>query len=265
VLAPDPYAPPPNPYGMPSTGYGSGTPPPPTNPYNVPPAPTPYGAPGYDPNNPGAYGAGAPYGVQPPYVPHHPKKGPNGCVIAAIIVISLFVLIVGSIVALGAFAVNKASQTFNSSISSIDATATADIGTANALSTPTGISSSLPSSSQIDPTAESNLSNAQTSTSVDSTTFEPTNVTSNFSLTDTIYITYDLSGKAGYVIEKTYTTDGNLALESNSPHPIASDDTNGYISFSLGNSGSYVTGLYWCNQSDCSDAALAQVVTFTIS
>lgn len=263
---PTPYGQPANPYGMPSTSYGSDMPP--ANPYNVPPA-NPYGTPpqpAFDPNA-GAYGVPGAYG-QPQYVPQQPKKkGPNGCVIAAIIVITLVVLIGGGIVALVAVAANKVSQTVNSSITSLNATSTADMATANSFLTPTtggSTSGGVPSASQIDATAASNLNHVKTASAVDAN-YEPTKVTSNFTTSDTIYLTYNLSGKAGYVIEKTYDATGTIAIQSGSPHVIDKGDTNGYISLSGSDTGSFTTGIYWCQQSDCSDAALAAVVTFTVS
>lgn len=199
------------------------------------------------------------------------KKGPNGCVIAAIIVGVIVVLIGGGIIAAIAVVAHSATQSFNSSMTSINATSTADMGTVNADLTPPATSgttpstsSSVPSISQIDPNAEANLSHAQTSSSINSND-KPTNVTSSFATSSTIYVTYTLSGKAGYFVEKTYDSTGTIALQSQSPHPIASGDGNGVVSFSLDNSGSYTTGLYWCQKSDCSDSALAQVVTFTVS
>jgi cytoskeletal protein RodZ len=198
------------------------------------------------------------------------KKGPNGCVIALIIVGVIFVLGFGGVIAAVAFTAHQASGF----ISSANATLTADTGTVNADLTPagggttpaptTGTGSGVPSSSQIDPNAEANVSNAQTSSTVDSN-YKPTNVTSSFTTSDTIYVTYTLSGKAGYIMEKTYDSTGTIVLQSQNPHSIPSGDSNGYISFSITSSGSYTTGLYWCQKSDCSDAGLAQVVTFTVS
>ncbi len=293
VLASTP--PPPNPYGTPSTDYGSsptpppapygaapsnpyeastpnpygasssspyGTPPP-ANPYGAPPS-SPYGAPpAYNPGVPGAFG-------QPPYTPPK-KKGPNGCVIAIVIVLALVVLIGGGLAVLVGVVFNKAKGV----VSNLDATSTAIMATANADLTPSGgdgttpttgtTASGLPSASQINPSAAANLKNAQTSSSVDSN-YEPTHVTSVFTSSDTIYITYKLSGKAGYVIEKTYDNlTKDIVVQSQSPHKIDSGDTNGYISFTSVDAGSYTTGLFWCNQSDCSDAALAGVVTFSVA
>lgn len=236
-----PYGQPPNPYVMPSTSYGAGAPP------------------AYNPN------AGASF-VQPQYMPQQSqKKSPNGCVIAVIIVVSLFVLIVGGIVTAGTILVNKTSQNLNSTLTSFQATATAGMATVNALETPTtGTSSGLPSASQIDPNASANLSNAQTASSVDSKD-RPTLLASSFNQQAMIYITYTFSGKAGYLMERTYdASDGTLVKKTATPHFIQSGQHNGVLSFSADVVGSYITGLYWCQQSDCSDAALAQVVSFTV-
>lgn len=263
----NPYGQPSSPYGLPSTSYGADTPPP--NPYNVPPA-NPYGAPpqpAFDPNA-GAYGTPGAYG-QPPYVPQQQKKkGPNGCVIALIIVAVIFVLGVSGIIALGVIGANAAKGIINNA----NATLTADAGTVGAFDTPTvgsngstpSTSNGVPNASQIDPTAASNLNHVQTASAVDAN-YEPTKVTSNFTTSDTVYLTYNLSGKAGYVIEKTYDATGAIAIQSSSPHVIDKGDTNGYISLSGNDIGSYTTGIFWCQQSDCSDAALAAVVTFTVA
>ena len=287
---PDPYvqpanpynAPPANPYGMPPTNYGAGTQQP-ANPYSMPPA-SPYGTPppAYDPNtggygtpppaydpNTGGYGGGAPYG-QPPFVPQQPKKSNRGCVIAAVIVIVLFVLIVGGTIAGIAYTASKVSQTVSSAVTNLDATATADTATANSFgSTPTGstpttsTSGSVPVASQIDPTAQSNITSAQTSHGVD-TNFKPTNVTSTFTSGQTVDIAVTFAGNAGFAKVKIYLN-GTFDTQSSSPLTIHSTDATGDFPFTSVNTGSFVAGIYWCQQADCSDAALAQVVNFTIS
>ena len=265
---PDPYGmPPANPYGAPpSNPYDA--PPPASNPYNMPQS-NPYGtppSPTYDPNA-GAF-TSPPYG-QPQFVPQQPKKkGPNGCVIAAVIVGVLLVLIIGGIVASVAYVGHQVTQGING----LNATATADIATANALSTSvagvpttTGTTGGVPTAGQLDPNAQANITGAQTANKVDAATAKPTHVTSIFSTSDTIYLTYTLAGNAGYVIEKTYDSTGTIVVESKTPHAIQNGDTDGYISFSNATADSYVSGLYWCQKSDCSDAALAQVLTFVVS
>ena len=218
--------------------------------------------PAYNPAAPGAFG-------QPPYTPPK-KKGPNGCVIAIIVVLALVVLIGGGLAIAIGVVFNKAKGV----VSSIDATSTAIMATADADLTPssgdgttptTGTTSGIPGTGQIDPKASAYIMNVQSSSEVDSN-YEPTHVTSIFSTDDTIYITYKLSGKAGYVIEKTYDNlTGDVVIESQTPHKIDSGDTNGYISFSGGDVGSYTTGVFWCTKSDCSDAGLAGIVTFTVA
>lgn len=244
---------------MPSTSYGADNPPP-AAPYGAPPV-TPYGAPQapvYNPNL--AYG-------QPQFVPPpQPQKKANGCVIAAVIVIALVVLIGGGIVALVAYSANRITNTVNNSLNSVNATLTADAGTAGIGSTPTNGSNSsgVPSASQISATAAANIFNIKTADQVDSN-YKPTHVTNSFTTSSTIYLTYDHGSKAGYIIEKTYDSTGTIVIQSNSPHSVAADISNGYLSLTNVDPGNYTTGIYWCTQSDCSDAGLAQVVTFTVS
>lgn len=282
---PDPYGappPPPSPYGTPPSGpYGAS--PPSSSPYGTPPtaygAPSPssspYGTPpvpAYDPNAAG-FGAGAPY-MQPQFVPPpRPKSSNRGCIIAVVIVLSLFVLIVGGIVAAVAYIGNQAAH----SLSNLNATATAGLATVNADLTPTGttptattstgttpVAGSVPSASQIDPNASANITGAQTSSGMDAN-YKPTHVTSSFTVGQTVYITYTLAGKPGYLIEKRYSSDGTLAGQTTSPLAVRSGDSNGYVRFTATTAGSFVAGLYWCQQADCSDAALAQVVNYTVS
>jgi hypothetical protein len=283
-----PYTPPANPYGTPSTDYGAATPPPanpygastppPANPYGAPPA-SPYGvppanpygtpsSPGYNPA-PGGFGApGVPYG-QAPYMPQQPKKRMNGCVMAIIIVASIFILLVAGLITAGVVLANKA----GTAITNINATTTADIGTVNADLTPTtgsdgstpttSTSGSVPSSSQIDPTAQANITGAQTSHGVDAN-YKPTDVTSTFTSGQTVDIAVTFSGTAGYAMVKVYLN-GSFDTKSDSPLTVKSGYATGDFPFTSVNTGNFVAGVYWCQQSDCSDAALAQVVSFTIS
>ncbi len=159
----------------------------------------------------------------------------NGCVLALIIVGVIHVVIVGGVIGLAAYGAKLASN------------------------------NGIPTSSQVVTSAQSNITAAQTANSVDTTTALPTNATTSFSTSDTIYLTYTLGGNAGYVMEKTYDSTGTIVIQSKTPHAVASGDTNGYIFFSGLSSGSYVSALYWCQKSDCSDAALAQVLSYTVS
>lgn len=260
--SPDPYAPPPpvNPYGAPSTNYGASVPPP-ANPYNVPPS-TPYGTPpppNYNPNS--AFGVPGAYS-QPQYVPQQPKKS-NGCLIAAIITISLVVLVIGGVVALASYSINRAST----AISHFNATATSSLSTVTSLDTPTadtsGNTGEMPSTSQIDSTARANIPVAQTSLGVDSN-YRPTHVTSSFTSGQTVDIALVLSGHTGYVTVKIYL-DGSYDTQSDSPLAVDDATVTADFPFTSVNTGDFVAGVYWCDLSSCSDAALAQVVEFTIS
>ncbi|HLI68698.1 MAG TPA: zinc ribbon domain-containing protein [Ktedonobacteraceae bacterium] len=272
-----PPPPPSSPYGV-STSYGENPPPPPQS-YD--PTPPPYGA--YNAPQQAPYGASspqAPYGAPPPtpygapppqYVqPQQPKKS-NGCVIAVVIVLVVFVLIIGSVVALVAYGINKGSQAvatastnFQSTITSANQTATVAESTITSQLTPaTGTGSGVPDPSQIDPTAHANITGAQTSAGMDSN-YKPTHPTTNFATGSEVDITFTLAGNAGYATAKIYA-DGQLVAQPDTPLTINSGDTTGYFSYTPDTPGQYVAGLYWCTQSDCSDAALAQIVDFTVS
>lgn len=252
-----PPPPPGNQYAPPPTNYGENAPPPPSsfaaNPYTAPqPAP-------YDPN----YAQPAPYpmaGTYPPqqFVPPPQKKKANGCVIALIIVLVVVVLGVGGVIAAGAFVLNKANNAV--------ATTTSDFKTAvptiSSELTPTAGTGSAPSSSQIDATAATMITSHQTTSGIDSD-YLPVDSQSTFDTGDKVYVTFKTAGHDGYIISKWYL-DGDEVLESS----VVQDDdgnTNGYFSGTFEDSGSAVIGLYWCTKSDCSDAALAQVASVTIS
>ena len=55
----------------------------------------------------------------------------------------------------------------------------------------------------------------------------------------------------------TYIGDKILTVQSQYDH--------GYFSVRLDTAATGTVELYWCTQSDCSDAKLANVVTFTVS
>ncbi len=259
---PQPYTP------YPSTNYGeSAPPPPPVNPYTVPPVPAPYGAP-----QQGQYSApqvpyGAPqqgqYGApQPMYVQPQKPKGNRGCLIAVVIVLVLFVLIVGGVSAAGYYVYRQASNAVatvgsnvQTAVPTIDASLSATPNTTN--------TSSVPDTSQIDATAAANIPSAQTSGSIDSN-FLPTDIKSNFNTGDTVNITFTLAGNAGYAMTKIYLN-GQFHVQSPTPLTVKSGYTNGAFPFTPSTAGPYVAGIYWCTASDCSDAALAQIVNFTVS
>ncbi len=253
--------PPVNPYGtpLPSTNYGESAPPPPVNPYTAPPQP--YGA----PQQP--YGAPqqGQYGAPPVYMPpqQQPKRK-NGCIIALVIVLVIFVLAVGGVIAAVAYVGHQAGNvvaTANAQATADQATSTSSNGTTPTATT--GSSSGVPDSSQIDATAAANITGAQTSGSVDSN-YKPTDPKTSFNSGDTVNITFTLAGHAGYAMTKIYR-DGQFDVQSDSPLAVKSGVPNGVFPFTPSHTGQFVAGLYWCTQSDCSDAALAQVVNFTVS
>jgi zinc-ribbon domain len=227
------------------------------NPAQVPPqpgqagiAPTVYGRPSYGaptekdytpppPPPPNLYGAPyapTPGSFIPPGQPSR-RQGPKVGLIIGIVAIVLL-LVAGGIIAIFATRNNPNSPT----------------------STAAGVS---PSGSPVDPTSATIISNAQTASAVDSNSL-PTNATSNFSVRQTVYVTFHLNtnGQAGYVQAKlysdtTYVGDKMLMVQSSYDH--------GYFSLELNTAATGIVELYWCAQSNCSDAKLATVVTFHVS
>jgi hypothetical protein len=195
-------------------------------------------------------------------VPQQPKKS-NGCLIAAIVTITLVVLIVGGLIAAVAYGVNRAGN----ALSNLNATATTSLSTVTAQETPTtGTSSNtggMPTASQIDANARARIPVAQTSLGVDSN-YRPTHVTSTFTSGQTVDIALVFSGHTGYVMVKIYL-DGSYDTQSDSPLAVDDATITGDFPFTSVNTGDFVAGVYWCNLSSCSDAALAQVLNFTIS
>lgn len=244
-----PYAPPP------PTNYGESAPPPPpvapVNPYAAPPQPS------YNP----MYTAQSQYapGTYPPqFVQPQPAKKNNGCVIALIIVLVILVLLVGGGVAAGVYIFHGASNAV--------ATTTANYQTAvptfSSDLTPTEGTGSAPTTSQIDASAAQMITGYQAASALTSDN-GPANSQTTFNAGDKIYVTFKTSGQAGYAEAKWYL-DGEYGFSSD-PLQLTSDNDGGYFAGYFNYSGTAVIGLYWCTQSDCSDAALAQVVTVTVS
>lgn len=264
IPASNPTYPPPSPYTpYPQTNYGESTPPPPPPPYSAPqqgqygaPLP-PYGAPPQQ----GQYGAQPPlYGAQPNYVPQQPKSN-KGCITAIVIVSVVFVLIIGGIVAAGVYAVH--------SVGNVASTVTSNLQTAvptidaSLTTTPVTSNGSVPDASQIDTNAATNITSAKTSGAVDSN-YLPTDPKTSFSIGNTVYLTFTLAGHPGYATTKIYR-DGQFDIEATTPLTVQSGYTNGAFPFTPNHTGHFVAGIYWCTQADCSDAALAQIVAFTVS
>ena len=250
--SPNQQAVPPTVYGSPYStpqqySYEAPPPPPPANVYGAPPPPNAYGAP-YAPSA-GSY---IPSG-QPPTPPTR-RKGPGVGLIIGIIVLVL--VVVGG----GLLAIRAASS--GSNTNTVPPTATGASSTATPAATPT-TGATTPSGAQIDPAAAAIITKAQTSSAIDSNDF-PSHVTSNFTVKQNIYVTFNLAtnGQSGYTEAKLYSDTtflGNkiLTIQSNFDH--------GYFTASFNQAATGTVELYWCTQSNCSDAKLATFVTFTVA
>lgn len=192
--------------------------------------------------------------------PQQPRRN-NGCIIALVIVLVLFVLVVGGVIASVAYVAHQGGN----ALATVNAQSTADQATLTSDLTPTvttGNGSGVPDAGQIDSNAAANITGAQTSGSVDSN-FRPTDPKTSFNSGDTINITFTMAGNAGYAMTKIYR-DGQFDVQSK-PLTVQSGFTTGVFPFTPSHTGQFVAGLYWCTQADCGDAALAQVVNFTVS
>ena len=283
IVAQQPYgAPQPTDYGTPSYGIPGTTP---SNPYQQPvqdaygnygqpaqlnnygqPAQPAYGYPppqgqpaqpnyGYPPaqGQPYGYPQGQPQGgYVPPVapgmygaVPAVPKKRSRVGLIIGIVLGAVLLVCVGAAILVGVLA-NQAGKTINA--------------TATKVASSTG----APSGKAIVPSAAAILSNPQTSTDVDSN-YSPTHVTSTFTTNQTVYITFDIdSGSQDGFIEAKWYADGQLVSDKSFTHTHTHNvGLFSHTYTTVTNSG--VTELYWCTQSNCSDAQLAQVVHFTVT
>jgi len=257
--SPNQQAVPPTVYGAPYStpqqySYDAPPPPPPANVYGSPPPPNVYGTPyaqtpGYG-QTPGSY---VPPG-QPPTPPTR-RKGPGIGLIIGIIVL-LLVLVGGGLLAIRAASGGSQTNTATPTATTASTTATTPVATPTSGST-------APSGAQIDPAAAAIITKAQTSSAIDSNVL-PTHLTSNFAPGQNVYVTFNLktNGQSGYTEAKWYsdtTFDGNkiLTVQSNFDH--------GYFSATFNHAGTKTSELYWCKQSDCSDAKLATFVTFNVS
>ncbi len=251
----DQQAVPPTAYGAPYStpqqySYEVPPPPPPANAYGTPPSPGTYGTPYAQ--TPGSY---IPSG-QPP-TPPAPRKGPGVGLIIGIVVLVL-VLVGGGLLLIRAASGGSNSNTANT----VTPTATTAQATATPAVTPTTAPTS-PSGAQVDPTAAAIITKAQTSSAIDSNDY-PTNITNSFAVKQNVYVTFNLTthGQSGYAEAKLYsdtTYVGNkiLTIQPNFDH--------GYFTATLNQSATGTVELYWCTQSDCSDAKLATFVTFNVS
>jgi len=138
-------------------------------------------------------------------------------------------------------------------------TATAAQSTSST-STTSGVS---PSGSPVDTTAAAIITNPQTASAVDSN-YLPTKVTSNFSIGQTVYVTFHLNtnGQTGYAQAKLYS---DTTYVGNKILTVQTGYDHGYFSVELNTTATGTVELYWCTQSNCSDAKLANQVTFHVA
>jgi flagellar basal body-associated protein FliL len=273
----------PSPYeSTPPPGYGS----PPAssaNPYGPStPGPYPDVPPTFYPPQPtpGPYPPQPTPGLYPPQPP--PRKSNVGRVLLIIGIILLLIVVAcvgaGFLIArnignsvttsLNAAATADAAATATADAAALNqenATATADAATATAAAatvtaaqTPTG-SGPSPSGSPISTSASAIITNLQMADQVSNTL--PTHVTNTFKVNQRVYATFKVTRQSGYVMAKWYL---NGAFGTSDKLQITAGDTSGYFSIVYFVPGQGAVELYYCTASDCSDAQLAQVASFTV-
>lgn len=267
--------PPPTAYGTPS--YGAPPPPPGQNPYDAAPV-NPYSAPtapqyGVPPVQQGAYGTppmqGA-YGQPPQPVPG--GYGYNGTPPKRRSRVGLIVAIVLAVVLLACVGISVfIYQAAKTGIDTVSATVTAAVSTVTAIPTTditptTSTSTGSPSGQSIDPTAAGIISNIQMASAIDTKTAVATKLATTFTPQQTVYatVTLNMGGQTGYAQAKWYG-DGTLIRTSKVLDINSASYTNAYFYFSYTTATQGAVEVYWCTQSDCSDAQLAATTTFTVS
>ena len=257
--------------GTPPTSYGAQEAPPPpgqnpyeptpVNPYNAPPPPQ-YGVPPLQqgayvpPPQQGGYG----YGAQPPK-----KRSRVGLIVGIVLLV-----VVLACVGISALVYNGIKQ----GVSSVTATVTASASTATTVPTTAPTTATTPGAGQatppsglsIDPTAASTINNIQMASAIDQTNATPTQLASTFATQQTIYATIDLhmNGQTGYTEPKWYI-DGTLAKTGDTLHIDKPTYTHAYFSITYKVAAQGTIEVYFCTQSDCSDAKLAGFANFTVT
>jgi flagellar basal body-associated protein FliL len=261
---------PPNAYGAPSYStpqqYSYDAPPPPSA-YGVSPSPNLYGTPPPPPPNsyvaspPPSNPYGAPYAPPPgsfipPNQPPTRRQGPRIGLIIGIVVL-LLLLIGGGILALRA--THSGSQVNNNTATTTPSSATTSTSSAVTPATQ-GVA---PSGSPVDSTAAAIITHAQTASAIDSN-YIPTKLTSDFTIGQTVYVTFHLTlnGQSGYAEAKLYS---NTTYIGNKILAVQSGYDHGYFNAQLNQAATGIIELYWCTQSNCSDAKLATFVTFKVA
>lgn len=183
----------------------------------------------------------------PQAVPAEKKPGIGNILMAVVLVSVMLALVCGGLIYLG---VRLKSTTATN-------TRTTPAGTR------TTTFSNIPSNIQAVPTAVAILSGGQTTSAINSN-YQPTAVTQNFTAKQTVYFTFHVDSQRlpGYVQVKWYL-DGQVISTDILAHSPQND--HGYFSLAYNVPGSGAAAMYWCTQPTCSDAQLAQVVTFFVN
>ncbi|QBD79043.1 hypothetical protein EPA93_24880 [Ktedonosporobacter rubrisoli] len=206
------------------SGYGYGAPP-------VPPSPV----------QPGTYGI-----PQPPA-----KRKGNTALIVGIVVVVLVLGICGGLYAIG------------SSLTKNNTTASTNTPTATTHAATPATVSEVPPDSAVIPSASSMIFHPKTSKGINQTDFSPITVTSNFNAGDKVYVIFDIDtkGQDGYVLAKWYQN-GKRIDSYILKHSHTSDVA--YFMEKYDTTGQSAVALFWCMQSSCTDAQLADVVQFNV-
>ncbi|GHO45504.1 zinc ribbon domain-containing protein [Ktedonospora formicarum] len=205
-----------------------------------------------------------------PMPPQPPRKKSNVGLIIGIIAGVLVLACIGA-----SFA---AYQGMKNVADNVEKTVTTTVSTPTSTSdstpeaTPTtSDTSQSPSGVPVNPEAAKIITNALTTSGIDSD-YKPTNPTTSFTSGSTVYVTYNLhlsgtglnfdKGDKGYVyaifyLDKSPIAKGDL--------PIDRDSDRAYFSYKYSEAGQGQAEIYWCLESTCSDRQLAQVVAFTVS
>lgn len=267
----------PTPYNTAGQTSHEGTPPPPPTPatHYGPSGGSPYGPSPSDPYSSPSPPLG-PYapGGQPLYGP--PTTPPRQSNLGKVLLITGAILLVVIGACCGGFFCLTSGTTaslvsFLSGVSPTAFTATALAGSPTATTPPTPTASPTapssysqgpsPSGSPIAAPAAAIITKVQMADQVNDVI--PTHLTTTFKTGETIYATFEIKkGSSGYAQAKWYL-DYSKVLDSK----ILQIQTNydaGYFAARYHLAGQGTVEIYWCSTSNCSDAQLAQVATFTV-
>ncbi len=235
------YSQPQDPYHSTSSNpYDMGAPSPQSNLYEAPQNP-PAGLPPYGYNPPSGYPPqGYPQGGALPGTYGTPSRPRGRSKIGMIIGITVLVLVLGcaGLTILGLRGSGRSTST-------------------------TPVLSDVPQSSAIDPAAKATIFNIQMASSIDKD-YYPTNLANTFKPQQDVYMTFhvDSQGQDGYIKVNWYL---NGQKQSSSILTHSAENDHGYFDNTYDQSGDGAVAAYWCLESSCSDAKLAQVVTFTVT